>query len=80
MTRGQSKKIREDFGYEYTPDSKVYNIFEVHKMIDKIYDDFESMTCKNCKVEKCKIYYALVGVCTNQELINFGCNKFEKKD
>jgi len=55
--------------------------------IDKIYDDIESRTCKNC------IYYnPETNLCLNQDLQNkelgvlfmppsksFGCNKFKRK-
>jgi len=68
----------------------VKNCDNGNEVIDKIYDEFESRICKNCK------YYSsnelLRGICKNFQLKlktlglhfvpqseDFGCNKFEKK-
>ena len=48
MTREEAKKIRIDTVAEYSYNSTVYNIDEVNKRIDKIFDYFEK------KQQKCK--------------------------
>ena len=55
----------------------------VYKIIDDIYDDFESRTCKNCKY-----FIKDKFVCCNSKAptivqINddsFGCSKFERRE
>jgi len=55
MTREEIKEI----DYEWVNDEfPMLNRVEVEALIDKIYDDFESRTCENCKwsndiVSKC---------------------------
>lgn len=51
------------------------------RLIDKIYDDFDSRTCGNCE-------WGIDNVCTNDDTplcadfvaSTFGCNKFERKE
>lgn len=52
--------------------------------IDKIYDDFESRTCENCKViqnikkfNKGAAYCNIIHKSVNKD---FGCNKFERRE
>lgn len=76
MTREDAKKLFE-WEYEFT----TLSFDDVNEYIDKIYDDFESRTCGNCKhepsclfvtmCEDCKIDYVESGV---------KCNKFERKE
>ncbi len=89
MTREEAKEIIyyssfEKGKYGLTKD----NIF---KLINRIYDDFESRVCKNCKY-----YNPAHKVCENRKNIqpfeidnkyvniftdgNFGCNRFERKE
>lgn len=74
MTRKQAKKFKW-----YQNDRE--NI-EIH--IDKIYDDFESRTCKNCVHEIGCVGYVKCNLrIPRPELYqtrDFGCNKFEAKD
>jgi len=56
---------------------------DTEKIIDMIYDDFESKTCENCR------WYKTVAIVTEEQKLcalldlnmgkNFGCNKFERK-
>lgn len=54
---------------------------EIHDVVDKIYDDFESRICENCK-----FYEKNPNICCNSnsrlwaEVVdnNFGCNQFEE--
>lgn len=58
----------------------------IDKFISKIYDDFESRTCENCKYwrysdenvyfEDCN--FGLIGHSYNPN--SFGCNRWEPKD
>ena len=57
-----------------------YQGIEIDNYIDKIYDDLESRTCRNCK------YLDAVNVCQNIDSYcydnfideeDFGCNRFE---
>ena len=49
---------------------------DANEIIDKIYDDFESRICKNCK------HYESDWCCDNAFVVDeiFGCNRFEPKD
>ena len=58
-------------------------LYDNEEVINKIYDDFESRTCENCK------YYEFISsvdsyFCTNKESSakfvssDFGCNRFER--
>lgn len=59
------------------------SIFELESHINKIYDDFESRVCGNCKY-----YEQYDSVCCNGESplcvevveTSFGCNKFERRE
>lgn len=63
---------------------------DVLREVDKIYDDFESMVCKNCKYYKMNESVPFDGMeCTvndsGQSIVcfpppTFGCNKFKRKD
>lgn len=56
----------------------------VRHLIDKIYDDFQSRTCKNCKEqskdEGCPIYYEAYNLHFAEDSKDFGCLKFERKE
>ena len=49
------------------------------KLINKIYDDFESRTCKSCKHNKsCETLFVLLeNISIPAHLKDFGCNKWE---
>ena len=73
MTRKTAlEQIRFDYG--------VSNKTQMINIINKIYDEFDAMTCENCE------YYNKIGTCTNEESMmfdklsfdDFGCNKFIK--
>ncbi len=54
--------------------------FELNQaLLDTIYDDFESQTCKNCKYLKDE---STTFWCNNMYIQiekDFGCNRFERK-
>ena len=58
----------------------------IRKLINKIYDDFESRVCKNCKYfVECNDGYHYCNNINNTGLNgiitpDFGCNRFEKKE
>jgi len=70
---------------EYIDGQKEFQIgsFKVHKLINKIFDNFESRVCKNCD-----FYAEFEGVCINGDIPlcsdiverTFGCNEFERKE
>lgn len=78
MTRKQAKKALSD---EFTNNDKI---------VDKIYDEFESRICENCK--HCSILCiahsreSIECLNTNSPMayketrLSFGCNKFLRKD
>lgn len=94
LTREEAKR-QEPYifieGASFRPDTIEYNRVEYERIINKIYDDFESRTCENCK------YFAEwndgngrlgVGDCIGNISISiestvpdyFGCNEFEPKN
>ena len=80
---------------EYDPTAVVANVAEVGNAIDKIYDDFESRTCENCKhwfmaitrdedhnntkTPTCMLFAKSDDEYTIFPDKDFGCNKFERK-
>ena len=85
MTREETKSFYSELCSEFDAvKSTVYSV------VDKIYDDFESRTCKNCKHFQVYDDSKMLGECINKESIAFtsceaiygddGCNKFERKD
>ena len=87
MTRKEAiSHIRLILSYDGTFDEK-----DAENLINKIFDDFENRTCKNCRYYKkgychhSDICYwvgssSKEGICVDYlYLKNFGCNKFEKK-
>ena len=60
-----------------------FAIKEYKKWVNKIYDDFESKTCSNCKLLNggigCEIYPAAWNWLDISET-EFGCNQWELKD
>ena len=57
-----------------------FAIQECKLWIDKIYDDFESRTCENCKKDyMCSIQDAITKDAKNLTNIGFGCNKYKSK-
>jgi len=80
MNREDAKDLfrldRDSYGKVRTPITKV----------DKIYDEFESRICENCKHYNCgcSIQDSLISVSLEKNLgmpnlNNFGCNKFERE-
>jgi len=64
---------------------------DVLKHVDKIYDDFESRTCENCKfygAEHERISHPNYRTCINTDSFTYmqephyedGCNKFKRKE
>ena len=57
-------------------------------LLNKIYHDFESRTCKNCKYSKTDTINLTYCYCPTSELSStnkplhptFGCNQFKRKD
>lgn len=49
-------------------------------LVNDVYDDFESRTCSNCAVMDCTILSRLFNATEylNFNLIDFGCNQFER--
>ena len=94
MTRDEAKSsysfMMEDEDYN----GELFDYFDendYHKHIDKIYDDFESRTCKTCKwfdIDESIDPNKHFGWCNNKEsccvsnicTLSFGCNKWESKD
>jgi len=88
MTREEAKKyincvkeiVKNDFD-EYE-DEVVKSCF-VYKLIDKIYDDFESKICRGCKYFLKTKKGLLCNNPVNYDFIitdeKFGCNRFERK-
>ena len=71
MTREQAK--------ERIPHLGCYN-GDVFRVIEAIYDDFESRTCENCKWYINRGCGKIIENCIFPLPYNFGCNKWEKKD
>ena len=80
---------------DYEKHSVVMFIEKVVELKNKIYDDFESRVCKNCKwfeFKKEERFWdeELIGYCKKSELWNgvykrieiddFGCNRFERRE
>jgi len=64
----------------------VENCDNGNKVVDKVYNNFESRTCKNCKYIKttyaptCDLGVVSQGLFGNGVVtLDFGCNKFERK-
>jgi len=83
MTR---EKAQEEL-YSYVYDDSLESGHLTADLITKIYDDFESRTCDNCK------WLTDLGFCVNLKSIgngkdrfedsiksDIGCNKFERKE
>jgi len=73
MTRKKAKKQFNSFGKTFTLDEAR---LDVHVLLNRIYDDFESRICENCRYcdkesGQCKILY----INTDKD---FGCNEFER--
>ena len=74
MTREEAQN-----GLQWTATNEIMLENRAIKLIDRIYDDFESRTCDNCKY--------LDGLCTlgikhfeiDTNPSDFGCNKFVRK-
>lgn len=64
---------------------------EIYELLDRIYNDFESMTCENCKYWTMNFHIG-AGTCEKgikqketidtwyDTYIDFGCNKFSCKE
>ena len=92
MTRKQSLNDLESYKYTSQKSSDPLGKWEdvrylnAKAIVNEIYDDFESMTCENCKFNETESY--CLSVCINPHSIaynrntanNDGCNKWEKKD
>ena len=85
MTKEKALISFDSFGKTFTLDDAR---LDIHILINKIYDDFESRICVNCKfVEQNALnrYYCSWEAARHSEnkvgfvLKNFGCNNFEKK-
>jgi len=83
MTREEAKEI---IYYSFFEKGK-YGLTKnnIFKLINKIYNDFESRTCKNCsqyKDGKCRIFQGAKCKYTLDVIDdkNFGCNRFERKE
>ena len=73
MTREEGKDIE----YEVNNDmNAVIGMTEFEYKIDKIYNDFESRTCENCKLINRNGYCLIIDTSPNK---NFGCNRFERE-
>ena len=78
MTREEAQN-----GLQWTATNEIMLENRAIKLIDRIYDDFESRTCANCKhykrisdyPNKCEYHETYNLIFTN----DFGCNKFEQK-
>lgn len=81
MTRDEAK----DYDYDLDVDGYYYK--DVDKVIDKIFDDFESRKCENCKYGKpilnnrisCEnglLSFSYVALTLDKD---FGCNKWKSK-
>ena len=81
MTREEAKK-------QFTMNGMAdFNCFINEFLIDKIYNDFESMTCDNCAYKRDtdvngnfmsnEYFCVLRARCENKD---FGCNKFKRKE
>ena len=61
-----------------------YPVESAKETIDKIYDDFESRTCENCKYNlngiECNCNESVVEWLDTDTFPDFGCNKFERKE
>ena len=85
MTRKEALDNLYGLAISSSPDLLDFN--QVESLLEAIYDDFESMICKNCKHyiscattenEICDLYSCGHGFeFTPDE--NFGCNKFERR-
>ena len=69
-----------------------FDTLKIDKFIDKIYDDFESRTCGNCKYNQkydnsCNNSFvnnilstSYIGTASLKCVSDFGCNKFKRKE
>ena len=86
MTREEAKEYLGETLKDF------YDIdYDCDFIVDKIYDDFESRTCENCR--NWSQEHITIGLCLMEvsemdipdlskysTSNNFGCNKFERKD
>ena len=92
MTREEAKKrincvkevVKNDFE-EY--EDEIVRADFMYKLIDEIFDEFESRVCKNCKHFKSKSGLCGLwenGVMNEASFFNvdedFGCNRFERRE
>lgn len=89
MTRGEAKKL---FSNLYEDEDGFVKIDVEKLVIDKIYDDFESQTCKNCKFyvngredtyTHCRKHsdpWDRGAMCNFNFGDGFGCNEFKMKE
>lgn len=85
MTREEAKAEHDRHNsLQFVESCAVMESDEVLKLIDEIYDDFESRTCENCKHGEYEknikgIYCSFVNYCGSDYMEkDFGCNKFER--
>ena len=91
MTREKAEDFIDDKKI-YTDTVKAIKVSDIGKLLNKIYDEFESRTCENCTFSGNNFTYR----CSNSEVnamlmtsyigspslnpsFDFGCNKFEMK-
>ena len=96
MTREEAKRIivktiehqiKKDFQpIDFDTNNKDSTFVLGYRLIDKIYDDFESRTCENCKYNIATANEDIMW-CNNSDALedfevfaNFGCNKFERRE
>ena len=86
MTREEALKYR--LGRDFYDQ---FEVWECDVLVNKIYDDFNSRTCENCKYyeRNVPLYGEHEGSCLNYIVVerdfgtviaDFGCNKFVRKD
>ena len=77
MTREEAQN-----GLQWTATNEIMLENRAIKLIDRIYDDFQSRTCENCSHNNsCEMQYVLRQGVTNPSFLkDFGCNKFVRKD
>ena len=84
-----AKMTREEFHNKVKCDENYIGWHNGHELADKLYDDFESRTCENCKwcdkEDKSKNEMHYCGhPCDDMDVftympLGFGCNQFERK-
>jgi len=93
MTREEAKRYFEEYQTDDYDNAygkrEIIKMSEYKEIIDKIYDDFESKVCKNCKWFDGRMYCLNEENDTYNEILDFRllrkvsknstCEKFEKK-